>query len=171
MDKFDWARAHSVALELARKSFPFLEAEDVAQETMAALLTDRSSTDGPLAIRSVVLRRGVDMARREWGRGLNARKGRTFLELEANMASHIPQPEHVAQVGDQISAALRIGGTKAGRSRKPETAERHARLIQRVYLYGEKPGAVAKDEGISAAELSRIVSAAKKRRHHVTTGQ
>jgi len=108
------------------------------------------------------------MLRRELGRD-----GRVAVELDARFVDQAPTPEHVMGIEDQLRAALRTTDTVKGR--KPytpsaKTAERHARLIERVYVLGEKSGAVAKDEGISTAELSRIVSAAKKRRKHVKAG-
>jgi len=160
--EFDWARARVAAVQFARQSFPFLDEEDVAQETMVSLLTDRSTVNGPLAIRTVVQRRGVDMARRESGRSTD--RQHVQLDTRLHIVDGAPRPEDVVHLEDLVAAALR--NTSA---RHPETKERHARLIERVYIRGEKPGAVAKDEGISASELSRIVSAAKKRRHHVAT--
>jgi len=159
---FDWELARVAAVQFARRMFPYLDAEDVAQEAMVSLLTDRSRVpDRPLAVRIVVARRGVDMTRTLLGRRVND-PNRTLVELDVKLMDQGPQPEQIMDIEDQLRAVLDTTG-----ARSEATQQRHARLIQRVYVLGEKPGAVAKDEGISASELSRIVSAAKQRRRQV----
>lgn len=157
---FDWAKARGVAAQFAKGFFPSLDPEDVAQDVMVSLLTGRSS--GNLAIRPVVQRRGADILRKETGRG----EHRKYIELDVALRDPAPQPDHVLHMWDLIDAALRTTDVRNGRAPSPQAAQRYRRLVTRVYINGEKPGEVAKEEGISASELSRIVSAAKKRRTH-----